>query len=77
MPEGRIPDISSVSPVSGLVSVMVAETSVVLSESVIATSLSTTGTGDPFSVNIPRELVPGAPVELSASRSRTGAMLLA
>ena len=72
---GNVPLTVSRSPVCGFASVIVADESVELSASVMETSTSAIGTGAPFSVNALRKLLSDEPLEPSASRSSTGALL--
>ena len=72
---GSVPLTASRSPVCGFASVIVADKSVELSASVMEVSTSAIGTGAPFSVNAFRKLLSDEPLELSASRSSTGALL--
>ena len=72
MPPGNGTVTVSRSPASRFVSVMVAETSSVLSRSLMVVSVSAIGIGAPFSVNVVRNVVRSEPPELSGSRSITG-----
>ena len=72
---GNAPLTVSRSPVFGFVSVIVAETSSVLSLSVMEVSTSAIGTGAPFSVNPVRKVLRTEPPESLGSRSSTGALL--
>ena len=63
------------SPACWFASVIVADTSVVLSRSVMVVSVSAIGIGAPFSVNVVRKVVRTEPPESLGSRSITGALL--
>jgi hypothetical protein len=75
MPSGSGRMAVSRSPGCRFASVIVANTSVGLSRSVMVVSVSAIAIGAPFSVKIVRNVVRNEPPESSGSRSITGALL--
>jgi hypothetical protein len=75
IPPGNAPLTASRSPVCGFVSVIVAETRLVLSASAMVVSMSAIATAAPFSVKVVRKVLRNDPPESLGSRSTTGAAL--